>query len=677
MPTSHVVQFDDTMSSHMVLQQAPARASVHGTLNATSTSLLSRLASSLSQQQLPAVKVTVASTGAGRAQQYTVPATVSRVDGAVRWQALLWPTPGGPQEYSIHAALSGAEHANHTGATLWHVVWGDVWFCAGQSNMQRALRTSLSRMDVLSKARASRAIGSVRFASGMPEDAPKERPWLSARASLEAANSTFPSVSEPSLFKLCAVCWYYAEALIEEFERAGRAPPQLGLVCVASMGTTIEEWSPGRSRCQHTLNRNEGSLFDRYIAPFTRMSIRGWLWYQGEYNNMNGGLSGSSLGGYGYGCQLPELISRWRARWSVQPNTTAPDAPFGVVTVAHDGGWHGARDFGGFRWAQTANYGVLPNPAMPNTFLAQAYDMTDPWVMGDDKCSSCCGDAATDAAKRRLCEQRAASVGGREACAPYCEVARIPASLVWIHPRNKRPVGQRLARAAFGVAYGGTSLAYTGPTIASCRVEGDTMRVAFNASLLRGENLRLQRYRRGATASLTEVLTRSSSFCMQPLQHCSNDTLAPNGRCTREQREWFCPRALGPSHDPWAVHRLSDYSPVQGSMLAYMPPNEEWEDAWVRVNISLASTSAHEIEIDLSPLRGSPVFAVRYAWGVKTARSKEPVCCSDPDDPQLGVSKPCREGMCPIMASGGLPANPFLARVVDGRCECIAPQTCS
>ena len=676
MPAYHVVQFDDTLSSHMVLQQAPARASVHGILNATSTpSLIWRLTSSVSQ--LPAVKVTVASTGAGRTQQYSVPATVSTsADGAVRWHALLRPMRGGPDEWSIHAALSAAEHANHTGATLWHVVWGDVWFCAGQSNMQRALRSSLSRMEALGKVRASRAIGSVRFASGQPEDAPRERPWQSARASLEASNATYPVVSEPSLFKLCAVCWYYAEALIEEFERAGRVPPQLGLVCVASMGTTIEEWSPGRSKCQHTLNDNDGKLFDRYIVPFTRMSIRGWLWYQGEYNNINGGLSGSSLGGYGYGCQLPEMVSRWRARWSALPNTTAPDAPFGVVTVAHDGGWHGARDFGGFRWAQTANYGVLPNEAMPNTFLAQAYDMTDPWMMGEDTCTSCCGDAATDAAKRKVCEQRTVRFGGRGACAAHCEVARIPATLVWIHPRNKRPVGQRLARAAFGVAYGSTAQAASGPTISSCRVDGETMRVAFNASLLHGESVRLQPYRRGATASLMEVLTRRSSFCMQPLQHCSNDSHITNGRCSKEQREWFCPRAFGPSYDARAVHRLDDYTPVQGSMLAFMPPNEEWEDAWIRVNISLASTSAHEIEIDLSPLRGAPVFAVRYAWGVKTARSKEPICCSDPEG-LLGVSKPCREGLCPIMASGGLPANPFLARVVDGRCECIAPQRCS
>jgi hypothetical protein len=34
---------------------------------------------------------------------------------------------------------------------------------------------------------------------------------------------------------------------------------------------------------------------------------------------------------------------------------------------------------GAMRWAQTGNAGVLPSPALPRTFLAQAYDLDDPW----------------------------------------------------------------------------------------------------------------------------------------------------------------------------------------------------------------------------------------------------------------------------------------------------------
>ena len=32
------------------------------------------------------------------------------------------------------------------------------------------------------------------------------------------------------------------------------------------------------------------------------------------------------------------------------------------------------------RWSQTANYGLLPNPRMPNSFVAQVYDLGDPWA---------------------------------------------------------------------------------------------------------------------------------------------------------------------------------------------------------------------------------------------------------------------------------------------------------
>lgn len=47
-------------------------------------------------------------------------------------------------------------------------------------------------------------------------------------------------------------------------------------------------------------------------------------------------------------------------------------------------GAEGGPNMGAMRWAQTGNYGVLPNVVMPNTFLAQAYDLNDPW--GDKTC---------------------------------------------------------------------------------------------------------------------------------------------------------------------------------------------------------------------------------------------------------------------------------------------------
>jgi hypothetical protein len=41
------------------------------------------------------------------------------------------------------------------------------------------------------------------------------------------------------------------------------------------------------------------------------------------------------------------------------------------------------------RWSQTGNFGALPNSAMPNTFMAHAYDIGDPWADGEKSKNNC------------------------------------------------------------------------------------------------------------------------------------------------------------------------------------------------------------------------------------------------------------------------------------------------
>eukprot|EP01052_Picozoa_sp_SAG31_P030514 SAG31_NODE_3134_length_4638_cov_2.457810_7_plen_103_part_00 len=72
---------------------------------------------------------------------------------------------------------------------------------------------------------------------------------------------------------------------------------------------------------------------------------------------------------------MPKMVSAWREIWSATPGTTPPDAPFGIVTIAPSGSEGASEHLSAFRWAQTANYGVLPNPIMPRTFVAQTYDL--------------------------------------------------------------------------------------------------------------------------------------------------------------------------------------------------------------------------------------------------------------------------------------------------------------
>lgn len=184
------------------------------------------------------------------------------------------------------------------------------------------------------------------------------------------------------------------------------------------------------------------------------------------------------------------LVESWRRVWSATPGTTDPEAPFAIVSLA-DGTDEG---FGGnmraFRWAQSANYGALPSPALPNTFVAEAYDLGDPWhtpLCGSD--GSFEGGAF---AGQMCCIDKSAGLGPRCVGDHRGEWAlndtRDWAGLGTLHPRLKRPLGQRIAQGLHGTAYGGTG-PITGPFLAGCQVssDGNSLRLSFDSKLLRGE----------------------------------------------------------------------------------------------------------------------------------------------------------------------------------------------
>lgn len=66
------------------------------------------------------------------------------------------------------------------------------------------------------------------------------------------------------------------------------------------------------------------------------------------------------------------MVAEWRRLWSATAGTTDPLAPFGVVSLAAGGSEGHPDNMAGMRWSQTANFGELPNPALPGGFLAHA-----------------------------------------------------------------------------------------------------------------------------------------------------------------------------------------------------------------------------------------------------------------------------------------------------------------
>ena len=238
---------------------------------------------------------------------------------------------------------------------------------------------------------------------------------------------------------------------------------------------------------------------------------------------------------------------------------------------------------------------------MPNTYWAHGYDLADPWVnCGDHPQTALCPGCDSVSAEYNCLQQWYMGPG--------------------IHPRLKKPFGQRLAASAMAGVYGAGG-PVTGPTLAGCAVSGSTLTLAFNATLLAGSALAVAPYNASTPAnSGLSVLVNAT------------EGLPGSGK-------------------------------------------------WVALNVRSSSSSSSSVDVDLAPLQGAAPSAVKYAWG-KTGGPPDSAgdvwCCPAGTAPGL-----CTPGACPILAAteaapfGGHPANPFLALIQGGQCLCPLPQVCS
>ena len=88
---------------------------------------------------------------------------------------------------------------------------------------------------------------------------------------------------------------------------------------------------------------------------------------------------------------------------------------------------------------------------------------------------------------------------------------------------------------------------------------------------------------------------------------------------------------------------------------------------WYQVDILSATASAVKIDLSQLPSGSTAPAGVRYAWGVFD-------CCNTGDS-MLYVTGGCTAA-CPITSTTSLPANPFMSKIENGKCACVAPQVC-
>eukprot|EP01047_Picozoa_sp_COSAG01_P001495 COSAG01_NODE_34_length_34978_cov_45.798475_22_plen_224_part_00 len=220
-------------------------------------------------------------------------------------------------------------------------------------------------------------------------------------------------------------------------------------------------------------------------------------------------------------------------------------------------------------------------------------------------------------------------------------------------------------------SYGGQR-AFTGPTLAGCTLDAKFLTIKFDATLLRGDTVVVQNYSKPNftpyyhghgnpgwhSGSQLYVQTVASSFCVETMRinhtDASSAVYCPSwsggvGEAVRQP----APNGRFPS-----FHGTGD-QPISNA--------SEFNMGWINLPISAGPAPA-SITVDLTPLKGHVPTAVKYAWGI--------IDCCDLLDPVTFTSKPCIAN-CPIMGSSQLPANPFMAKIANGKCECVSPQECS
>jgi len=650
-----------------VLQRAPARAAFYGATGAPPVAGA-------------AVALTLAGTLDGGAAYNKTFATTSLADGT--WKVLLDPMPPwGSFSATVACAACGAATA-----TVRELTFGDVWLAAGQSNMGSGsnVGNNFWRNASYAGIAAGNYSGVAVFASsdGGGVAWPREElgNWVASGDGYSGWIPLTPArVKFGAIDGFASMPVFFGMKLADLFAERGERAPPIGVIATAVGGTDLAAWAPyaavaaqgcvnatcmcsdnwteecpwhmpisNRSQCQCN-----GMQYARQLQPLLNLTIRGMIFWQGE-NDCHFDAGSFPLN-TGYACTLAAMVAAYREAWSVVPGTTPPDFPFGSVLLTDGSEFGTPGNFAQVVRAQTANFGELPNAAIPNSFLVAASDLGDPWMdlQNPNLCSSlqCCVDSSVPLGVNCTGDHRG-------------QWSNSTPNQSSLHPRTKGLVAERLAQGAYVAVYEPASeLLATGPVIRGCAVSGDgsTLTLTFDAALLKAERVLVGKPAGAAPMSL--ALENTATYILV------NASLPPSA-------------AEGRVVDPYRGPYATGVDAQNGG--AIVPGNEFGVEGWVAV-LPRAGASPNTVDIDLAPLGGLAPTAVRYGLG---AGGNGDFLAARPSGGQGGrfccgplvdtAREPCPPGSCPLRTSGrlALPAVPFVAEVVAGKCRCLAPQVC-
>lgn len=246
----------------------------------------------------------VSVTFAGQAKQTTT-------DANGNWIVTLNPlkTSATPQKMVI----SGSNQI-----VLENILVGEVWLCAGQSNMEYAMR-KLAKIPTPKNPKL-----------GFPKDEVANaknkqiRIFLVNRKTLSKPDSIHKSwalAQDSALRNFSAVGYFFAKELQQKLGIP------IGIISSAVPGSAIEPWisTDAFAAEPYFTNQKVGNdpskFYTPMVAPLANFAMRGFLWYQGETNC----FLGEDIS---YAYKMKALINSWRKAWKDE------QMPFYYVQIA-------------------------------------------------------------------------------------------------------------------------------------------------------------------------------------------------------------------------------------------------------------------------------------------------------------------------------------------------------
>lgn len=331
----------EIIASNMVLQRAPARARLWG-WGYPSSVVRARISSGADYADVSAT-----------------------VDSAGAWELSLPPQDDTRSVYSIEIFSDESKVAE-----LDNILYGDVWLCSGQSNMEM---TTAMVYDGPEEVEDSANYPDVRVFSVLRNAQSSPVETFAHRGAAAWSESSPSAIGGANYDYFSATCYFFGR---ENLVRTGI--PQ-GLVSSSWGGTIVEAWMrpeaiatcARRPQLDHVAKKDDvagfasssvdvnadpndhSALWNGMIHPIRKYTFIGAAWYQGESNASDP---------EGYACLFPAMISDWRI---------VLESPlfFYFVQLAP---YAGSGRLPALRQAQTAAL------ALPDTGMAVTIELWDP-----------------------------------------------------------------------------------------------------------------------------------------------------------------------------------------------------------------------------------------------------------------------------------------------------------